>query len=59
MSRYMLTGNYGTFEVTRVVEANDINEAWNMTGITPDLEAGDWHVSAIDGEEWTIEELSS
>ena len=58
MKRYRLTGNYGTFEITRVVEAENEDEAFCETGIMSDLVDIGWEiVSAPDGEEWEIEEV--
>lgn len=55
--RFRLTGNYGTFEITRVVEADDEDDAYCETGITSTLEAAGWTVSAVDGEDWEVELL--
>jgi hypothetical protein len=58
MSRWRLTGNYGTFEITRVVEAPDEETAWEQTGIMADLQTAGWSVvSAPDGEEWIVDKL--
>lgn len=58
MPKFKLTGNYGTFEVTRVVEAEDEDEAWCETGISDALRADGWDVSNVDGEDWEIEEIA-
>lgn len=56
MSRYRLTGNYGTFEITRIVELDSHDEAYALTGIVADLVAVGWHFTeAPEGEEWEIE----
>lgn len=55
MPSYRLTGNYGTFEVSRVIEAPDEDEAWCETGIKTILEAAGWSVDGPDGEDWEIE----
>lgn len=58
MSRYKLTGNYGTFEVTKVVEAQSENEAFCQTGILEDLEKAGWDTGGgSDGESWVVELL--
>jgi hypothetical protein len=55
--KFKLTGNYGTFEITKIVEAEDEDEAWEHTGIMIDLMAAGWDVvDAPEGEEWDIEE---
>lgn len=56
MTLYRLTGNYGTFEISKTVEAVDGDEAFNQTGIMQDLIAAGWTItSQPDGEEWEIE----
>lgn len=58
MRRYRLTGNYGTFTITKVVAALDEDAAYRQTGIMFDLQELGWEiVDEVDGEEWEIEEL--
>lgn len=57
MRRFKLTGYYGTFEITKVVEARDEDHAYEMTGIATDLAHAGWKVSDVDGEEWEIVEI--
>lgn len=58
MRTFRLTGNYGTFEIQRVVEADDYDHAWSLTGIVSTLEAAGWtFTESPDGEDWVIEEL--
>ena len=56
-----ITGNYGTFEVSKVVTIvsptdmttqDIIDEAYPHTGIMLDLERGGWTVTSPDGEDW-------
>ena len=68
---YKLTGNYGTFEITKVVridvedhEATDYDDedweefAYQSTGIMVDLVNAGWTFnSSPDGEEWEIEHV--
>jgi hypothetical protein len=49
--KYRLTGNYGTFTITRVVDVEDADKAADL------IDAGWSVVSSPDGEEWEIEEL--
>lgn len=58
MPRYKLTGNYGTFEVSKIVEAADEVEALCETGIMSTLVDAGWHMTTPDGEEWEIEEVT-
>lgn len=56
MTLYRLTGNYGTFEISKIVEAEDGEGAFEQTGIMQDLIAVGWEfTSDPDGEEWEIE----
>ena len=55
MARYKLTGNYGTFEVSREVEAEDDFAAFAETGIMSVLQAAGWSIDGPEGEEWTVE----
>lgn len=65
---YLLTGNYGTFEVTKLVEivgANDWEEVdwqdavWSQTGIMTDLEEEGWEFdNAPDGEDWEVQRVT-
>jgi hypothetical protein len=56
VNRYRLTGHYGTFEIQRIVERADYDDAWAETGIMPALQAEGWEFTAEpDGEDWTIE----
>lgn len=59
MSVYRLTGNYGTFEVTKTVEAVNEDEAFWHTGIAQDLIDAGWAIDGPDGEEWTIEAVDA
>lgn len=55
MPHYRLTGNYGTFAVSRVVIATNEDGAWMQTGIMGSLIDAGWHVDSYpDGEEWEI-----
>lgn len=55
MPHYRLTGNYGTFEISRVVEAANFDEAYEQTGIMDVLADAGWTIeSSPDGEEWSI-----
>ena len=56
--KFLLVGNYGTFELWKVVEAFDEDEAYEHTGFMIDLEAVGWTMSTPDGEEWTITEVT-
>jgi hypothetical protein len=57
MPRFRLTGNYGTFVITRVVDVTDEDEAFTETGIMSTLEDAGWtFTEAPDGESWDIEE---
>lgn len=59
MATFRLTGNYGTFEITRVVEAEDEDEAWEHSGIMSTLlEAGWVFIDSPEGEDWEIEEIT-
>lgn len=59
MARYRLTGNYGTFEITKIIEADDDEAAYEHTGIMSDLIAAGWEFTERpDGEEWEIEEIT-
>lgn len=56
MSKYRLTGNYGTFEICRFVDAPCAHGAFRQTGIMQDLIAAGWSIlSSPDGEDWTVE----
>ncbi len=56
--RWRLTGSYGTFVITKVVEADTEDEAFEQTGIMVDLIAVGWTVvESPDGEEWEVEPL--
>jgi hypothetical protein len=56
MNQYQLTGNYGTFEITKIVEAEDEDEAFQQTGIMSDLEDAGWDFTeGPDGEQWEVE----
>lgn len=56
MARWRLTGNYGTFEIRKIVEAVRFEDAEAWTGIMVDLQAVGWEIlSAPEGEDWTIE----
>lgn len=56
--RFRLTGNYGTFVISRVVEAVDEEHAFHDAGIAADLRDAGWRFESMpDGEEWTIEEV--
>lgn len=56
MRPYRLTGNYGTFEIQRIVEAADAQAAYEQAGIITTLTAAGWTCTdAPDGESWTIE----
>lgn len=56
--KFRLTGNYGTFVIDRVVEAEDEEDAFTETGIMDDLADQGWRiVSAPDGEEWEVAEI--
>lgn len=58
MNQYRLTGDYGTFEIQRTVEAASPADAHSMSGIMLDLMEVGWTVlSSPDGECWTVEEL--
>lgn len=68
---YKITGNYGTFEITKVVRLEVVNgspydmeeedweaEAYTHTGIMADLEDAGWtFTEAPDGEDWEIERV--
>ena len=54
MNLFRVTGNYGTFEITRTVEAVDKAGAFAQTGISDDLRQIGWEVSEVDGEEWEV-----
>ena len=55
MCKYRVTGNYGTFQVSRVVEADSCDGAFAQTGIATTLEAAGWTVDGPEGESWVIE----
>ena len=58
MKTWELIGDYGTFVISRTVQAADEADAWAQTGIMVDLIAVGWEVvSAPDGEEWTLVEV--
>ena len=58
MRHYRITGNYGTFEISRVVEAENEVDAWGQSGIMYDLEIAGWtFTSRPEGESWEIVEL--
>lgn len=58
MPRYRLNGNYGTFAITKVIEARDRGDAELECGIVVDLvEAGWSFIGPVEGEEWVIEEV--
>jgi len=57
VSRFLITGSYGTFEVSKIVEASSEDHVWAETGILSDLERAGWSVSDVDGEDWSIELL--
>lgn len=58
MRKYRLNGNYGTFVIERVVEAENRDEAYKQTGIMMDLEEVGWtFIKSPDGEEWSIKEV--
>ena len=58
MKCWRVTGNYGTFEITRVVEADTEDGAMAAVGIVGTLEFEGWtFTEGPDGEEWTIEEV--
>jgi|CXWL01.1.fsa_nt_gi hypothetical protein len=60
MNRYRLTGEYGTFTVTKEIKAVDYDEAYAETGIMMDLEDLGWSFADLpEGEAWLIEELQN
>jgi hypothetical protein len=57
--KYRLTGNYGTFTITKVVEAENEQAAYWQTGIMETLTGAGWSVlDGPDGESWEIEEVT-
>ena len=65
---YLITGNYGTFELSKVVvlEGNAAwtddeweDEVWQETGIMTDLEEAGWDFDegGPEGEQWEIERI--
>jgi hypothetical protein len=53
--RFRLTGNYGTFVITKVVDVKNADEAHALTGIMTDLQEAGWTITDWpDGEEWDI-----
>jgi hypothetical protein len=58
MAQFKITGDYGSFTVTKTVEAVDEDAAFAETGITDALNAHGWHVEGPDGEEWEIVEVT-
>jgi hypothetical protein len=68
---YRITGNYGTFEITKVVRLEVANgqaldmeeedweeEAWSRGGIMEDLKVAGWtFTQAPKGEDWEIERV--
>ena len=58
MPQYRIISDYGTFEITKVVDADSEDEAWEDTGIMSDLiEAGWDFYSSPDGEHHEIHEV--
>ena len=57
MARYSLTGNYGSFTVSRIIEAIDDDDAFMQTGIYTTLEAAGWQVVDHDDAEWDITKI--
>lgn len=58
MNTYRLTGNYGTFEIRKIIELPSHEDAYAQTGIVVDLIAAGWTIlESPEGEEWTIEML--
>jgi len=59
MPSYQIVSDYGTFEISKVVEAESFDEAFNETGIMLDLIAAGWKVEeSPDGESHTVTEIS-
>ncbi len=64
---YKITGNYGTFEITKNVRVTGTwdwdeddweGEAWQQGGLMAALEADGWtFTQAPNGEEWEIERV--
>lgn len=59
-----ITGNYGTFEVSKIVTVvcpkpmtmdEILDEAWMHAGIMADLERGGWTVTVPEGEGWDFD----
>ena len=60
MAQYRIWSDYGTFEITKLVEAENEDEAWEHTGIMRDLmEAGWTVVDAPEGEEHDVQEVTT
>ena len=55
--RFKIVSDYGTFEVSKEVEAEDEEDAWLETGILIDLQNAGWRVTTPEGEEHSIIEL--
>jgi hypothetical protein len=59
MPRYEIFSDYGTFEISKTVDANTFDEAFEHTGIMLDLIAAGWKIEqSPDGEEHTVTEIS-
>jgi len=63
---YLLVGNYGTFEVSKVLivqgeigwdEDDYEDHVWCETGIRTTLEEDGWEVEGPTGEEWQVDQL--
>lgn len=60
MKQYRIWSDYGTFEITKLVEAEDEDEAWQETGIMADLIDAGWTiVSSPEGEEHDVQEVTT
>lgn len=58
LKRFEIVSSYGTFEISKIVEAEDARDASSHAGIMLDLEAAGWTFSeSPDGESHEIFEL--
>lgn len=54
LRKYRLKGDYGTFNLERVVEVANAEDAWAETGVYTTLEAAGWKVVDMEDAEWII-----
>ena len=57
MPKYHITGEYGTFTVSKVVDAPNRDMAFMFTGIYETLERAGWEIDEFDDAEWDITEI--